>query len=129
MSNWTEADLLAHQQKAMPLKRLVNKYGVAALPERAFDGIVYDSKRECTHARSLDALMKLGRITKIERQVPFDLKVNEIKICRIVIDFRVTWHTGQVVLQEVKGYATKDWKIKRKLFQALYPDLEYEVIT
>ena len=33
-------------------------------------------------------------------------------------------------IHEVKGFATRDWQIKAKLFEALYsPEIEYIVIT
>ncbi len=105
-----------------------HKYGRSDREGRTYNGVIYDSKREARHAAELDVLMRFGRILKLERQIPYDLCVNKIKICKIVVDFRVTYHTGRVVLEEVKGFETPEWKLKRKLFAALYPDLEYEVI-
>lgn len=106
----------------------VNKYNRSNREDRTYNGVVYDSKREARHAMELDTWMLTGRVVKVERQIPFELRANDRKVCKIVIDFKVTWHTGEVTYQEVKGYETKDWVIKRKLFAALYPDLKYEVI-
>lgn len=133
---WTEELVRdrALRMAALPVPRAVvkptrSKYRVKRDPvDRTYNGIVYDSEREMRHAQELDFFKLAGRISNIARQVPFVLQVNGIKICKIVIDFEVTWHTGQVVYQEVKGFETKDWKLKRKLFTALYPTLEYEVI-
>lgn len=135
--NWTEQDLQrVTAERGLPYISVggltdpdaPGKYHRSNRADRTYNGVIYDSKREAKHAMELDILKAAGRVLKIERQIPFELRVNDRKVCKIVIDFRVTWHTGDVVLQEIKGYATKDWIIKRKLFEALHPELKYEVI-
>ena len=35
---------------------------------------------------------------------------------------------GKVIVEDVKGMETKEFKIKRKLFEYKYPDLELKLI-
>lgn len=93
-----------------------------------YRGVWYASKSEARYARYLDALKKKGTIESWERQVRYTLKVNGEKVCQMVPDFRVTYPNGKVELHEVKGHPTPVWKMKMRLFKALYPDMEYVVI-
>ena len=95
----------------------------------AYRGVVYASKSEARYAAHLDLLKKAGVIKAWEGQVRWALIVGGEKVCTIVPDFRVTLADGSVELHEVKGYATALWKLKRKLFEALYPEVPYIVIT
>lgn len=62
-----------------------------------------------------------GLISDLERQVPYPLVVGGKKICKIVWDFRYKEHDGQILIEDTKGYKTKEFQIKFRLFQALYP--------
>lgn len=113
---------------SVPAKPRANKFGVSTKDDRTYNGIAYDSRREMQHAMELDLLLKTGVVTKIERQMWVPLVVDGHAICSIVVDFRVTYQDGRVLYEEVKGFDTAIWKLKRKLFTALYPELEYKVI-
>ena len=41
----------------------------------------------------------------------------------------MTYPDGHQEVEEWKGYATQEWKIKRDLFIDNYPDIPYNVIT
>jgi len=93
-----------------------------------YEGETYDSGLEARYAMVLADQRKWDEITGFERQVKYQLLVNNILICTHVVDFRVTYPDGHTELHEVKGYATPQWRIKVKLFRALFPDLIYRVI-
>lgn len=84
-----------------------------------YNGLKYDSRREAEHARNLDWLVEMGEVREWSRQYPVPLIVNGQKICTYRIDFRVVLPDGSIELHEVKGYETKDWKLKWKLAHAL----------
>lgn len=46
-----------------------------------------------------------------------------------IADFRVTYDDGRVVIEDVKGIETEAFKLKRKLFEAAYPDLTLSIVT
>lgn len=92
------------------------------------DGHRFDSRREKDYYGQLKIEKRAGLILGFERQVQFDLVVNDKKICAHRVDFYVSLPGGQKEVREVKGYETSEWNIKRKLFEALYPGINYKVI-
>lgn len=90
------------------------------------NGIQFDSKKEAKRYQELKLLEDAGEITKLERQVKFDLlpnqkdpngKVVERKV-QYIADF-VYMKNGKVCVEDVKGYreggAYRVFVIKRKL--------------
>jgi hypothetical protein len=80
------------------------------------DGIRFDSKREADTYVKLKALEASGDITELERQVKFDLHgAGGGLIGRYTVDFRY-WENGRRIACEVKGYKTRDYVLRKKLF-------------
>ena len=85
------------------------------------DGIEFDSQKEARRFRELCLLERAGQITNLQRQVKFELipsqridgKVVE-RACTYVADF-VYMENGKKVVEDTKGFKTKDYIIKRKL--------------
>jgi hypothetical protein len=85
------------------------------------DGIEFDSQKEARRFCELRLLERAGRITELQRQVKFELipsqkidgKVVE-RACTYVADFVYT-ENGKKVVEDTKGFKTKDYIIKRKL--------------
>lgn len=67
--------------------------------------------------------------SEIDTQKTFYFYVNEQKICGHRVDFLITHRDGEQEVYEAKGLPTDVWKIKHKLFVALYPEIPYNVIT
>lgn len=87
----------------------------------------FHSKREYLRWRELQLLQSQGLISDLERQVKFDLIVNEKKIGRYTADFVYKDPvTGKMIIDDSKGFKTREWKRTKKLVEALFP--EYEVI-
>ena len=98
------------------------------------------SKLEAEYCDQLRLLKKTHNIVGYEVQQKFELKVNGKHICNHIVDFLV--YTNKLLVEscpglqeayqpevhETKGFVTRDWKIKRKLFEALYPGIKYIVI-
>lgn len=85
------------------------------------NGIVFDSKKEAYRWSELVLLQKAGQVTDLKRQVKFELipsqrvdgRVAE-RACTYVADF-VYKRNGKTVVEDTKGFKTKDYIIKRKL--------------
>lgn len=85
------------------------------------DGIEFDSQKEARRFCELRLLERAGRITELQRQVKFELipsqkidgKVVE-RACTYIADF-VYIENGKKVVEDTKGFKTKDYIIKRKL--------------
>ena len=88
---------------------------------RTYKDVVYDSAAEARYAVHLDGQIKAGNIHSWTRQQRGPLVVNGFKICDMVIDFAVYEKKGCVPTPvEVKGVETAAWKIKRKLYEAIF---------
>jgi hypothetical protein len=82
----------------------------------------FDSKKEYNRAQDLFLLEKIGEISNLELQVPYELIPKQVDSSGKVIerpikyigDFRYT-ENGQVVVEDCKGVRTRDYVIKRKL--------------
>ena len=57
------------------------------------------------------------------------LEIGGKLVCSIVPDFLVWDLRNKATYVEVKGFATPVWRLKRKIFEALFPDAAYVVIT
>ncbi len=88
--------------------------------KREVEGKIYDSGFEAEEAQELSLRQKAGDIKSWERQVRIPLIVNDYHICNYYIDFIVHHNDGTTEYIEVKGYATDVWKLKWKIFEALY---------
>lgn len=93
-----------------------------------YNGHTYHSAREAQYAFELDIRVRAGELREWKRQVPIDLYVNGMKICTYTIDFLEIDKNGGEVWTEVKGFETADWRLKWKLFEALYPERDKQVI-
>lgn len=86
------------------------------------DGITFDSKKEGEYYLQLIQLKKEGKILDFERQVDFELiprqtyqgKFAEHPL-RYKADFVIHYPDGTTEVVDVKGYKTKEYRIKKKL--------------
>ncbi len=96
-----------------------HKYGVAPKEDRTVDGIVFASKKEATRYGELKILQRQGVIINLRLQPKYDCIVNGKKICGYVADFLYETPEGEVV-EDVKGFKTRIYRLKKKLVEALY---------
>jgi hypothetical protein len=111
--------------------RKKSKYGNRKV---TVNGIRFDSVAESEYYRHLIWLKQAGEVESFELQPKFELlpkfKKNgkSIRAMKYIADFRVTYTGGTVEIVDVKGAVTKEFAIKRKLFNYNYPDLDLKVI-
>ena len=115
--------------------RKSSKYGAKKVE---YNGMVFDSKRECRRYKELEILQQIGAISELRTQVKFvlipaqrepsseaykrgqkkgqpkDGKVIEQE-CSYYADFDYIEKDGTHVVEDVKGMKTKEYIIKRKL--------------
>lgn len=97
------------------------------------DGINFHSKKEAGYYQQLKLERRAGLIKSFTRQVSFDLyawngTATGTRVCSHIVDFVVTLNNDMREVREVKGFGTDVWDLKRKLFEANYPELPYKVI-
>ncbi len=93
-----------------------------------YRGIKYASKREARYAAELDLRVKTGDIASWRRQVRIPLVVNGRRIATYIVDFEIKHLSGQLEYVEVKGFQTAEWRLKWKLFDALWPKLPKTIV-
>ena len=98
-----------------------NKYHTAAKEHRTIDGITFASRAEMLRYLELKMLQRAGKIKNLKLQPRFLLipKTEHERACFYVADFQYE-KDGSVIVEDVKGYRTNVYKIKRKLFRWKY---------
>lgn len=112
------------------------KYGNKKI---TIDGIEFPSMLEGAFYQKLKAYKEAGKIYDFKMQVPYVLHgANGIAICKYKLDFEIEMpdtvvpglgYTPAKIVRpkrcvEVKGYFTAVAKLKKKLFEAEYQELE-----
>lgn len=95
------------------------------------DGIEFDSKKETKRYGELKLLEKAGLIKDLELQKTFELQPSfkkngktYRKITYIADFYYYDNHLERYVVEDTKGFKTDIYKIKKKMFEYVYPDLE-----
>jgi hypothetical protein len=93
----------------------------------------FDSKREGNRYKELKLLERAGEIKDLELQPRFLLQDSFKKNGRTfrkieyVADFKYI-ENGKAIVEDVKGMQTDVFKLKHKIFEKVYPDLELKII-
>lgn len=101
--------------------RKANKYGAKPIGTHA-------SHKEHARANQLKLWQRAGVISNLREQVPYELipahRFEDGTLehaCRYIADFVYTDNeTGQTVVEDTKGYRTKEYIIKRKLMRFIH---------
>ena len=83
------------------------------------DGIVFHSKGESRRWTHLKDLEKRHKIKNLKRQVAYPLEVNGDLITSYVADFTYE-ENGTHIVEDFKGHVTTEFRLKKKLFEAIY---------
>lgn len=99
------------------------------------DGMKFDSKKEAKYYTNLVLLQKAGEIKSFEMQVPFILQpkfrtewgtcIREIKY---VADFVIEYPDGHKEVVDVKGFRTKEYNLKKKMFLYVYRGVMFKEV-
>ena len=85
------------------------------------DGFLFDSAAEAHRYQDLKLMEKAGSITHLELQPSFNITINNKHVCDYFADFRYfDVDMGEDVVEDVKGFRTKEFILKKKLVKAIY---------
>lgn len=87
------------------------------------DGIRFASTKEGKRYLELKMLERAGKIWNLELQPKFDLTINGVKVGRYVGDFSYFDKTERVI-EDSKGFRTPTYRLKKRVFEALYPGMK-----
>lgn len=97
------------------------------------DRYVFDSIAEGRRYRELALLEKAGKISNLELQPRFLLQDSfrkngkTYRKIEYIADFKYI-ENGKTIVEDVKGIQTDVFKLKHKLFEKKYPELELRII-
>ena len=113
--------------------RKMNKYGNKKI---IIDGIEFDSKLEGNRYCQLKILERAKLIKDLRRQVQYVIQPSYRKNNKIIrpiyyiADFvYYDIKKGKTIIEDTKGYRDEIYKLKKKMFEYKYPDLEISEIT
>lgn len=103
---------------------------MGAVRTRCIHGHNHPSKGEAGHCELLHLELRAQGTTllQIEYEKGYRLEVGGKLICRHYPDWTLTRTGGIEEVVEFKGFETAVWKLKHKLFLALYPNIQYTVV-
>lgn len=85
------------------------------------DGYIFDSQAEAKHYwHTLKPMADREEITHLEVHPVIICEINGVKICKYIADFRYFLGAKRVV-EDVKGFRTDVYRLKKKIVEALYP--------
>jgi hypothetical protein len=84
-------------------------------------GILFDSRREAKRYKELLILLKAGVIGLLERQISYELNEGGTHSLKYVADFRyILCATGETVVEDSKGYKTREYLKKKRLMKKIH---------
>lgn len=98
------------------------------------DNIVFDSKLEAERYGILKLLEKAGEIKDLEMQVefvlipPFTHNGKKYRKATYKADFVYTDKEGKQIVEDTKGFVTKEYALKKKLLLFRYPDIDFREV-
>lgn len=111
---------------------MANKYGAKSV---TIDGHVFPSKRESEYYLLYKDMLKRGEIVKLELQPKFIIipaytnhAGKKVRPCHYTADFLLHFPDGRKMVVEVKGFRTRDYMLRRKLFEWQYREYEFEEV-
>ena len=97
-------------------ERKKTKYGNCPV---VVDSIRFASQREARRYAELKRLQRAGKISDLELQPAFPVRVNGRHICTYRADFAYV-EEGRRIVEDVKGVRTPVYRLKKKLVEAIY---------
>lgn len=100
-----------------------NKYGAKAT---VIDGVRFASKAEAERDAELQILLKAKLIRDLRRQPRYPLIVRGKKVATYVGDWEYR-EGNRLVVEDKKGVKTAVFRLKWRLVQVLYPEIEWRI--
>lgn len=111
----------------------MNKYGNKKVKR---DGMIFDSKLEEARYCQLKLLERAKEIKDLRRQVTFELQPKYKKGDKYILPINYVAdfvyydvRKGKTIVEDTKGFKTDVYKLKKKMFEYLYSELEITEIT
>jgi hypothetical protein len=111
---------------------MANKYKAK---KTVIDGHEFPSRREAEYYLLYKSMLQRGEIKDLQLQPRFELIPSftnwagkKCRPCHYTADFLLTYPDGRQKVVEVKGFRTRDYLLRRKLFEWQYREYEFEEV-
>jgi len=119
-----------NQKEAMELQKKQSKYSNV---KTSTDGITFSSKKEAKRYQDLRWLEKAGSIKDLKLQVKFEIYPRLTTEHGVIINKRsyiadFVYYDNQIknyVIEDSKGYQTKEFRMKWRQMQQRYTDYDF----
>jgi hypothetical protein len=91
------------------------------------DGVAFASKKEAARYVVLKAMQAAGQIRGLELQPKYWLMVGKTPVGSYIADFKYFDINGCMVVEDVKGFKTPVYRLKKKIVEAQYGFKVHEV--
>lgn len=105
-----------------------------AVKSQCSSGHTHDSKKEAAYCNALHIRLEAGEISDLQTSVQFwfvidgkALKHRNGRRVGYLADFSFI-ENGHYVVVEVKGFSVRDWPLRRAIFCALYPNIDFREV-
>lgn len=104
-----------------------NKFG--AKKTTCLHGHTHDSKKEAARCDQLHRMLSEGEISDLQLQPQFWFAIDGVALKHRNgrrVGYRADFQyrqNNQTIVEEVKGFAARDWPLRAAVFIALYPEL------
>lgn len=124
-------------QRRNPQNPDLRLQGTAGLRTRKYnnryvkdDGYTFDSGAEHRRYCELKLLLRGGKIKDLIVHPRYPVVIGVMKICTVEMDFEYyNYEQMGKIVEDIKGFDPPISKLKRKLLQALYPDMTIHILT
>ena len=99
------------------MKPRYHKYGAQG---GYYKGIYFPSKREMGRYKELEIMEKVGMIKELAVHPRYGIRIHEREVCKVELDFVYCDKIGRRIYEDVKGFYTRESRLKHKLFEAYY---------
>lgn len=111
--------------------KLIKRHKYGAKKTVCLYGHKHDSQKEAMWCLRLHEEQKEGKIERLRVEPSYEIIVNDVVVCKHLVDFdyyRINNKGMTLEVTDVKGMKLPMWRLKYKLFCALYPQIEYKVV-
>lgn len=84
------------------------------------DGIRFSSKKESRRYSELKLMERAGEISGLSLQPKFPIVINGVKVCNYLADFSYLLADGMRRVEDVKGFKTPIYNLKKRLVKAVH---------
>lgn len=92
------------------------------------DGYVFDSIDESLRYGELKLLQQVGQVALLTVHPKWPIEISGIRVCFVELDFKYLDKNGDWRYEDVKGADTALSRLKRRMIEAAYDEINVEVI-